>query len=72
VITLKIKKYRILRNISQKELANRTGLTQQYISELEKENRTKSPTLHTIEIIAAALGVGPLDLLHYHNNDNFF
>ena len=61
---LKIKEYRLAKNISQKELGNMSNLSQSYISMLEKGNeREKSPTLQTIESISDALGVCVKDIL---------
>lgn len=72
---LKIREHREVKGISQKELAEQIGMTQAYISELESNSRDKSPTLHTIEKIAEALEVCPLDLLECHCkycDDDFF
>jgi transcriptional regulator with XRE-family HTH domain len=46
---LKIKEYRILRKMTQKELAEKSECHQTYISQLEKNSpKAKSPTLKTI------------------------
>lgn len=68
MFTLQVKKYRILRRYTQKQLAQKAGLTQGYVTALEKTNRTKSPTLKTIEKLANALEVHPFDLLEYQNS----
>lgn len=71
---LKIKEHRELKGMSQKALAIETGLTQQYISELESNHRDRSPTLDTLSSIAEALEVCPLNLLECHCkycNDDF-
>ncbi|MDU3410035.1 helix-turn-helix transcriptional regulator [Clostridium sp.] len=64
MIHFDIKNIRRLKGITQEELAFKTGLSQSYISELEAKDSIANPTLQTIEIIANALGVCPLDLLH--------
>ena len=43
------------RNLSQKDLADRMGVSNSYVSMLERGQR--SPPLETIELIAKALGV---------------
>jgi transcriptional regulator with XRE-family HTH domain len=60
---IKIKQYRKLMRWTQKELARRSHLTQQHISNLEKEPREESPTLNTLENVASALKICPLELL---------
>lgn len=49
------------RGWTQEELAERSGLTQQYLSDLERGKR--NPTIVTIYEIAQALDVSHLDLL---------
>lgn len=61
---LNIRKHRLVKNISQKELAQKSGISQSYVSLLEKGiEREKSPTLQTIESISDALGVCVKDIL---------
>lgn len=50
----KIKEIRILLNLTQEELANRTELTKGYISQLE--NNLTEPSISTLEDILKALG----------------
>jgi len=49
------------RGYTQEELAERTGLTQQYLSDLERGKR--NPTIVTVYEISQALGVSHLDML---------
>ena len=49
-----IRKLRISRNITQRQLAELTGLSQQHISKIE--NGEIAPTYATLEKIANALG----------------
>lgn len=61
---LNIREHRLAKNISQRELAQKSGISQSYVSLLEKGiEREKSPTLQTIESIADALGVCAKDVL---------
>lgn len=62
---LNIKKYRLLKNMTQEELANKSGLTQSYIAKLEKENviRTKHPNIYTLEKISNALNICLIDII---------
>lgn len=52
-----IRVLRAARNLSQKELAQRTGLDPSYISLLEKNRRT--PSVDTIQSLASVLEVPP-------------
>ena len=49
------------RGLTQEELSELTGLSQQYLSDLERGKR--NPTVVTVYEIALALGVSHLDLL---------
>ncbi len=49
------------RGLTQEQLAERSGLSQQYLSGLERGQR--NPTIVTLYEIAAALGVSHLELL---------
>jgi transcriptional regulator with XRE-family HTH domain len=53
-------RYRTGAGLSQRDLAERTGLTQAHISNLE--NARANATLDTINTLAKALGVDPRDL----------
>lgn len=62
IILLNLKNVRQRKQISQKQLSTKTKLSQSYISQLEN-NENANPTLETIELIANALDVCPLELL---------
>ena len=51
----KIRKIRIEKNMSQKKLANLTGISQTYISKIEENKR--QPTFSKMVKIANALGI---------------
>lgn len=55
------KALRVERGFSQKEVANKTGLTVRYISRLE--NSAQNLTLEVIEKLSRALGCTPVELL---------
>ena len=57
-----VAKFRKQIGISQEELAYRCGVHRTYIGALERGE--KSPTLNTIEKIAAGLGVKMIDLFN--------
>lgn len=63
---LYIKHFRLKRGLTQQELADKTGLSQMYISYLERDNRKKSPTLNTVAKIAEALEICPFSLIEFN------
>ncbi|MCD3217450.1 helix-turn-helix domain-containing protein [Clostridium botulinum C] len=65
---LRIKEFRLFLGISQKNLARKAKLSQGYIAKLESKNRTKSPTLNTIYLIAQVFKVCPFDLVTCNGN----
>jgi transcriptional regulator with XRE-family HTH domain len=56
-----LKTERIRRKLSQEALAHKASLSVSYISMLERGQRT--PPLETLELLAKALSVNPLNLL---------
>lgn len=56
-----VRRLRARKKLSQKALAERTGVSVSYVSMLERGQR--SPPLETIEKLARALGVPPATLL---------
>lgn len=60
---LKIREYRQLKSLTQKELSKRTNLSQGYLSALE--NNKKSPTFRNLCKVAKALEVCPCMLIKH-------
>ena len=56
-----IERIRRQKNITQEQLAERSGFSQQYISGLERGHR--NPTIVTLYELAQALGVSHVDLV---------
>ena len=52
----------VKRTRTQEELAERSGLSEPYLSDLERG--TRNPTIVTIHEIAQALGVSHVELVH--------
>ena len=55
---------RAQRKLSQGAVAQKAGVSVSYVSMIERGQRT--PPLETLEALAKALSVGPLDLLQEH------
>ena len=56
-----VRRIRLIKSLTQEELAERSGFSQQYISGLEKGQR--NPSIITLYELAKALGVNHIDLL---------
>jgi transcriptional regulator with XRE-family HTH domain len=56
-----VRRIRLAQGLTQEQLSDRSGLSQQYISGLE--NGRRNPTIVTIYEVAQALNASHLDLL---------
>lgn len=56
-----VRRLRQARGLTQEQFAERSGFSQQYISDLERGRR--NPTIVSLYELATALGAGPIDLL---------
>lgn len=61
MVGINIKKIRVQKKITQKDLSNKTNINQSIISRYE--NGTIIPPIPRLEVIANALGVAIADLL---------
>lgn len=61
VVGSNVRRLRLERELTQERFAELSGLSQQYISDLERGRR--NPTIVTLYEIAVALSVTPVDLL---------
>jgi len=61
VVGTNIRRFRVSHGLSQEQLAERSGFTQQYISDLERGLR--NPTVVTLFELGQALGATPADLV---------
>lgn len=58
---INVKKYRKAKWMTQEQLANLSGISLTEIRAIERFRA--NPSLNTVELVAKALGVSPLDLL---------
>lgn len=56
-ISENIKKYRIQNNLTQRELADKVGISLSYLTKIEAANCNKSFSLHVLFDIADALNI---------------
>lgn len=57
-----IKKFRLEQNLTQQDLADLTGLSREYICDIENEKRKKHPTVAVLGRIAEALNKNLSDI----------
>ena len=62
-----IKRIRIEQNLTQQDLADLTGLSREYICDIENERRKKHPTVAVLGRIADALQINLGDLFIDNN-----
>ena len=62
-IRVNIKSIRKEKNLTQRELAERIGVSEGYISDIERDSKDKHPTIKCLFKISEALGVELIDLL---------
>lgn len=58
----RLKELRTLRNMTLKAIAERSGLSVSYLSDIERGRTT--PSFNTLELIAEALEMSVIDILH--------
>lgn len=62
-----IKRFRLEQNLTQQDLADLTGLSREYICDIENEKRKKHPTVAVLGRIAEALNKTLSDLFIDNN-----
>lgn len=61
IVGANVRRLRKERGLTQEALAAKTGKTVRYVAGVERGQ--ENPSIRTLAMIAAALGVGPADLL---------
>ena len=62
-IGIKISEYRLKRNLTQEQLANKVGISYSYLTQIEAPNVVKKMSLEVLFDIADALKIDVKDLL---------
>ncbi len=68
IIRNNIRKYRLEKNLTQQELADMTGISREYICDVENESRNKHISIAYLGRIADALDID-ISLLFKSNNN---
>lgn len=67
IIRKNIRKFRLEQNLTQQDLADLSGLSREYICDIENESRKKHPTIAVVGRIAEALNKNIGDLFIDNN-----
>lgn len=57
IVRKNIKRYRLLKNYTQQQLADLAGISRQYVTDIENENRNKHVTIAILGRIADSLNI---------------
>lgn len=57
LVAQNVKKYRVIKNYTQQELADMTGMSREYICDIENPNRNKHLAISKLGRISDVLGV---------------
>lgn len=57
IVRSNIRKFRLLKGLTQQDLADMTELSREYICDIENEKRNKHPTIAVLGRISEAMGV---------------
>ena len=71
MVRYNIRKYRLMRNMTMQELADKTGLTHGYVRDLECFSIDKTPLLETIGNFADALEIDIRQLFDDVDTDKY-
>ncbi len=63
----RLKELRRERNLTQRELAERTGVDSTYLSKMENDRLEHTPSIKTLQDLARALSVDELELMELAN-----
>ena len=70
IVRENIRYFRLKRNLTQQQLADRIGMSREYVCDIENESRNKHPTIAVLGRIADALPTNIVNLFIIRNNDN--
>ena len=57
IVRKNIRYFRLKRNLTQQQLADRIGMSREYVCDIENESRNKHPTIAVLGRIADAMNV---------------
>ena len=70
IVRENIRYFRLKKNLTQQQLADRIGMSREYVCDIENESRNKHPTIAVLGRIADALPTNIVNLFIIRNNDN--
>ena len=70
IVRKNIRYFRLAKNLTQQKLADRIGMSREYVCDIENESRNKHPTIAVLGRIADALKINIANLFIIRNDDN--
>lgn len=70
IVRSNIRYFRLAKNLTQQQLADRIGMSREYVCDIENESRNKHPTIAVLGRIADALKINIANLFIIRNDDN--
>jgi len=70
IVRKNIRYFRLKKNLTQQKLADRIGMSREYVCDIENESRNKHPTIAVLGRIADALKINIANLFIIRNDEN--
>lgn len=70
IVRKNIRYFRLEKNLTQQKLADRIGMSREYVCDIENESRNKHPTIAVLGRIADALKINIANLFIIRNDNN--
>ena len=70
IVRKNIRYFRLKKNLTQQKLADRIGMSRDYVCDIENESRNKHPTIAVLGRIADALKINIANLFIIRNDNN--
>ena len=70
IVRKNIRYFRLKKNLTQQQLADRIGMSREYVCDIENESRNKHPTIAVLGRIADATNTNIANFFIIRNDDN--
>ena len=70
IVRKNIRYFRMKKNLTQQQLADRIGMSREYVCDIENESRNKHPTIAVLGRIADAMNIHIVNLFMTNEENN--
>ena len=70
IVRKNIRYFRMKKNLTQQQLADRIGMSREYVCDIENESRNKHPTIAVVGRIADAMNIHIVNLFMTNEENN--